>query len=308
MSILFEPTPSEILFLKEKIFSPKGCHVFFDVDGTLKSAYTSDTPAGFDPQLPSLLEKLNGVPGVSVGACTSQSPQELHAYLLKMDSVIDGALMNGLSILEDGHILVDGGTHMLTESIELISPEAKVQIASLSTKLKSLWVAANDPELLKEDWGFFPGVSTPIAIPSGKYQGAVTLSIWERGPDIHDPSYHGQYDEIMEFVASVSKEQGFNLLDFKEAGNGTLRVLEKGKSKEWALATLAEKGILDLSRTVYSGDGLNDVDAMTLVTKSGGAGIAVANAIPDLKKVATYNCKKNASHGISEALNLIFSK
>src|SRR3990167_7584319 len=102
MSKDFETIPSEILFLKEKIKS-LSCHVFFDIDGTIKSPYTPEAPAGFDPKLPHLLADLNKMHGLSVGACTSQSPKELHAYLLKMDSVIDidGQLMSGLSVLED---------------------------------------------------------------------------------------------------------------------------------------------------------------------------------------------------------------
>src|SRR3990170_4246574 len=58
---------------KVKIFS-YGCHVFFDIDGTIKGSYTPEAPAGFDPKLPYLLATLNDIPGISVGVCTSQSP------------------------------------------------------------------------------------------------------------------------------------------------------------------------------------------------------------------------------------------
>lgn len=300
----FEPISSEILFLREKLSIP-GCHVFFDIDGTIKGAYTSDAPAGFDPNLPHLLEKLNKVSGVSVGACTSQSPKEVHSYLLKMDSVIDGQLMGGLSILEDGHILVMGGMHMLTDYKELVSPEAKAQITALKVALREIWLQAKEPDLEKDGWGFFPNVLTPVSLPEGKYQGAVTMSVWEKGPDIHDPSYHNEYEQVASFVSQLGQELGTDLIEFKEAGNGTLRIVEKGRSKESALASLATDGIIDFKNTIYIGDGLNDVAPATLVANAGGGVIAVANAIPDLKKKATYICKKVASHGVVEALSLI---
>lgn len=174
--------PSEILFLREKIFS-RGCHVFFDIDGTIKGPQTTEAPVGFDPKLPPLLAELDKIPGLSVGACTSQSPGELYSYLRRMDSVVDGQLMRGLSLLEDGHLLVKAGRHLLTGYTELILPETKKQIAGLKTELKKLWFPAPGPHLAKDGWGFFPGITTPVAIPEGKYQGTVTMSVWEKGPD-----------------------------------------------------------------------------------------------------------------------------
>ncbi|KKQ51975.1 hypothetical protein A2865_01015 [Candidatus Woesebacteria bacterium RIFCSPHIGHO2_01_FULL_39_17] len=304
MSKDFEPIPSEILFLKEKIFS-YGCHVFFDIDGTIKGSYTPEAPAGFDPKLPYLLATLNDIPGISVGVCTSQSPKELHSFLLRMDSVIDGKLLNGLSVLEDGHILVESGSYMLTDYIKLISPEAKKQIDTLKAELKRLWIPADDTQLAKDGWGFFPGVVTPVALPEGKYQGAVTMSVWERGPDINNPSYQGQYEPVAAFVSQLAQNLGTDLVECKEAGNGTLRIVEQGKSKESALATLANQGIIELKNTVYVGDGLNDIAPAQLVTSHGGGLVAVSNAIPELKVMATYNTKNQFSHGVVETLSLI---
>lgn len=302
----FEPIPSEILFLKEKINSG-GCHVFFDIDGTIKGSYTPEAPAGFDSKLPPLLATLNDISGISVGACTSQSPKELHSFRLRMDSVIDGELLNGLSVLEDGHIMVKSGSHMLTDYIELISPEAKAQIAILKTELRKLWVPAQESQLAKDGWGFFPGVATPAVLPEGKYQGAVTMSVWERGPDVHDPSYQGQYGPVALFVSQLAESLGADLIHCKEAGNGTLRIMEQGKSKESALAALATQGVIKLENTVYVGDGLNDVAPAQLVTSHGGGLIAVSNAIPELKTIATYITKNPTSHGVVEAINLILS-
>ena len=299
-----ESVSKEIEFLKEIIFSG-GCHVFFDIDGTLKGLYTTDAPAGFDPKLPGLLEKLNKIAGISVGACTSQSAKELYAYLLKMDSVIDGKLMNGISILEDGHILVPAGSHLLTEAQELISPFAKLQILELKTTLEGYWKSSSEPILSVDGWGFFPSVETPVAIPTGKYQGAVTLSIWEKGVDVHDPSYNGEYEPVFNFVDKTIAKLGASLIQPSEAGNGTLRILEKGRSKETGLVKLAKEGLIDLKKTIYVGDGLNDVAPATLVAKAGGGVIAVANAIPDLKKVATHTCGKSASHGVVEILTKV---
>ena len=119
MSKDFEPIPSEILFLKEKIFS-YGCHVFFDIDGTIKGSYTPEAPAGFDPKLPYLLATLNDIPGISVGVCTSQSPKELHSFLLRMDSVIDGKLLihpQKIGCEKPGLIAAGSGTNFEDDAI-----------------------------------------------------------------------------------------------------------------------------------------------------------------------------------------------
>ncbi len=302
----FESIPSEIQFLKEKIFSP-GCHVFFDIDGTIKGSKTPETPNGFNLTLPFLLVRLSRIPGISVGACTSQSPSELNSFLLKMGSEIGGQLMDGLSILEDGHILSMSGSNMLTDYVELISLEAKAQIAVLKIELEKCWTPAQKVQLAKDGWGFFHGVNTPVIVPTGKYQGAVTLSIFESGPDVHDLSYQGQYEPVMKLVKGTAEDLGMDLLDFKEAGNGTLRVLEKGKSKEWALARLVKMGVIDLIHTVYFGDGLNDIAPARLITSQGGGVIAVSNAISELKQTATFITKNPESHGVAEVINLILS-
>lgn len=298
------PIPSELLFLREIIFS-HGCHVFFDVDGTIKGTNTPEAPIGFNPKLPHILAQLNKIPGLSIGACTSQSPKELYSYLFKMYSGIDSQLMSGLSILEDGHILANGDQHMITSCTELISPVARNQIAALQAELKKLWTPTQDPDLTKDGWGLFPGVTTPVAIPEGKYQGVVTMSIWEKGPDMHDPDYHGEYEPVTSFVSQVAQGLGANLIECREVGNGTLRIVQKGVSKESALADLAAEGVINLKKTVYIGDGLNDVAPAQLVTQSGGGVIAVANAISELKQIAVYVCKKPESHGVVEALSLI---
>ena len=302
----FSPISSEMLFLKEKIFSPE-CHVFFDVDGTIKGSSTPEAPTGFNPKLPSLLARLNKIPGISVGACTSQSSQELYSYLLKMDPKMGGHLMDGLSILEDGHILVSAGINMLTDYIELVSPGAKAQISILKVELKKHWAPAQESHLASDGWGYFPDVPTPVAIPEGKYQGVVTMSVWERGPNVHDPDYHGEYEQIALFVHQLIKELNLDSIEPKEAGNGTLRIVEKGKSKESALATLANKGVIDLKNTVYVGDGLNDVESAELISDAGGGVIAVANAISELKQKATCVSKEAASHGVVEMLELILN-
>lgn len=103
----------------------------------------------------------------------------------------------------------------------------------------------------------------------------------------------------------MAQAWGADLLEFRETGNGTLRIVQRGLSKESTLANLAAQGIVDLEKTIYVGDGLNDVAPAKLVSEAGGGVIAVANAIPELKQKAVYICEKTISHGVVEILSLI---
>jgi hydroxymethylpyrimidine pyrophosphatase-like HAD family hydrolase len=291
---------TSILFLKEKL--QPGSFLFLDIDGTVKGPKTQEAPLGFDPELPASLHQLQNS-GVMVGACTSQSPLELSSFL--EERMGDTNLFTGVNILEDGHIVVMPGENIASECQVLASPEALQQIEALKKILKRLWQPAGTHDLASDGWGFFPSVATPIILPEGKYQGAVTMSIWEKGPDIHDPSYQGEYEPVRTYIDSVISSLGINGIDLVEAGNGTLRIVQKGLSKTSALEWLANQGVVELSRSIYIGDGLNDVEPATLIKQAGGGVVAVGNAITALKEIANYSCANLYSHGIIEVLRKV---
>jgi Cof subfamily protein (haloacid dehalogenase superfamily) len=69
-------------------------------------------------------------------------------------------------------------------------------------------------------------------------------------------------------------------------------------SKGWALRALCDQYGIDLEETIAVGDGINDLDLL----RSAGIGIAMGNAIPEVKQEATVVVGDNANDGAAEAL------
>lgn len=296
----YEPLPSSLPKLKEKVYSGS-CGVFFDVDGTMKGPKTVTEPTGFDPQLPSTLQALEGISGVELGICTSQSYAELTEYLSLINTQNEHSINWNHMILEDGHVYMDSynNTH------DFISPEAKKQILMLHAMLSNQIVYESDQYVSEYGWGLFPGIETPVKFPVGKYQGQYSLSIWEQGPSVTDREYRGQFEPVEAYINQQIHELHFDELEAIEVGNGTLRVLQKGISKASALGRLMSLGYINLAQSIFICDGTNDISAAKKIIEAGGAVIAVANAVPELKNIATVVSEKPQSKGVVEVLQKI---
>jgi len=74
--------------------------------------------------------------------------------------------------------------------------------------------------------------------------------------------------------------------------------MARGISKGKALQFLSDKMGFNLKKTVVFGDNYNDISMMKLV----GCAIAVDNAEPQVKQVATYVTRSNDEDGIAYAI------
>ncbi len=285
--------------MSEKIISAwlskSNPHAWFDIDGTIKHT-DKKYPNKFNPAVVGVLLGLKEM--VGTGACTDQSPQELASFLAKMLPDNGGAIFTGPSILEGGHVLVAKGTQIDKDFQILTSEAAQQEMQAIVSMFLAGWVAiADDPD----NWGLLPGVATPVALAEGKYQGVGSVSIWEKGPDMHSPEYQGDYELVLEWVkAQAEAMQLLKQTELKEVGNGTLRVVQIGIGKAPLLEKLHQQGAVDLGASLYCGDGLNDVDPAKTVKKYGGMVVAVANACPELKAVADIIAAEIASDGVVE--------
>ena len=268
-------------------------HAWFDIDGTIKHM-DKKYPNKFNPAVVGVLLGLKEMAGT--GACTDQSPQELASFLAKMLPDNGGAIFTGPSILEGGHVQVDKGAKIDQEFQILTSEAAQQEMQTIVDMFLASWIAiADDPD----DWGLLPGVITPVALAQGKYQGVGSVSIWEKGPDMHSPEYHGDYEQVFEWVKTQAETlQLLKQTELKEVGNGTLRVVQIGIGKAPLLEKLHQQGAVDLGASLYCGDGLNDVDPAKTIKKYGGIVVAVSNACPELKAVADVIADGVASDGI----------
>ncbi|MDZ7587498.1 MAG: HAD hydrolase family protein [Patescibacteria group bacterium] len=270
-------------------------HAWFDIDGTIKHT-DKKYPNKFNPAVVGVLLSLKEMAGT--GACTDQSPQELASFLAKMLPDNGGAIFTGPSILEGGHVLVAKGTQIDKEFQILTSEAAQQEMQAIVSMFLASWTAIADNA---DGWGLLPDVITPVALAQGKYQGVGSISIWEKGPDMHSPEYQGEYKLVLEWVkAQAEALQLLKQTELKEVGNGTLRVVQIGVGKASLLEQLHQQGAVDLGASLYCGDGLNDVDPAKIVKKYGGTVVAVANACPELKAIADVVADGVASDGVVE--------
>ncbi|PKM87534.1 MAG: Cof-type HAD-IIB family hydrolase [Firmicutes bacterium HGW-Firmicutes-12] len=80
-----------------------------------------------------------------------------------------------------------------------------------------------------------------------------------------------------------------------------LEIANKEATKGLALAELAKSLELDSSQVMAIGDSWNDLDMLEYA----GIGVAMENAMADVKKVAQYVTRSNEDDGVAEAIELL---
>jgi Cof subfamily protein (haloacid dehalogenase superfamily) len=82
-----------------------------------------------------------------------------------------------------------------------------------------------------------------------------------------------------------------------------LDLFNAGCGKGKALAHLATQEGITLAETMVVGDYLNDLEMLTAVRDGGGIAVAMGNAEPELKGVATATVATNDNDGVAEAIH-----
>lgn len=82
-----------------------------------------------------------------------------------------------------------------------------------------------------------------------------------------------------------------------------LYLFNAGSNKGKALAHLAAQEGVTLAETMVVGDYLNDLEMLTAVRDGGGIAVAMGNAEPELKAVATATVATNDNDGAAEAIH-----
>jgi len=271
--------------------------MFFDVDETLKHPKNEHQPNRFHPNLPLLLFNLRQLG--KVGIATDQSQLELQGFINKLSNYLGQPVTTGPYILEGGHILANS---LYDQAGEIItSPQALTEIVQIYELIRINYSFNNGDE-----WGTLPGVITPIQLPDESTQALGSKSIYEKGPSIEDPTYAGEYEAVMDWLTKEAELAGLLIhTALMEAGNGTLRIIEKGVDKSAGLLLLQHRRLIDLSRVIYTGNGVNDVAPAKVVKEYGGVVIAVSNAHQELKKLADIITTQPISDGVIEVFSQI---
>ncbi|MDR0948463.1 MAG: HAD family hydrolase, partial [Lachnospiraceae bacterium] len=89
-----------------------------------------------------------------------------------------------------------------------------------------------------------------------------------------------------------------DLYVLKDEGRSTGLIMHKNATKWNAIRLLAEKWSIDLSKIAAFGDDYNDIEML----QNCGVGVAVTNALDEVKAVANYICGSNDEDGVARWL------
>ena len=110
----------------------------------------------------------------------------------------------------------------------------------------------------------------------------------------------GPLDRLSRAAESVaSLPCGWQLLPHGNYGTAELSVFSREASKGAALLRLAARLNIEERATLAIGDGVNDVSMLS----SAGLGVAMGNAAPEVRAVASAVTARNAEDGAAQALD-----
>ncbi len=270
--------------------------VLFDIDGTL----THD--GWVDPALLGRLLALRRR-GLRLALCTARSLLEVEDFITReLGAAVppDGPFNGGL-ILEEGHVWLPPEAASLDHVAVLTSPAAMAEMGAFRRLFASAWRPAPDPALAAEGWGTLEGTDGPLVqeIPAiWRTLGSVTIWKREYGAEAHE--HRGAADPLAAWALEAAAALGLQHTEII-AGVYGLRLLERGRDKGSALLDLG----YDLARTVFIGDGANDLPVVRALRAAGGGVMAIANSIGPIKEAALAVAVRPASAGVVELLALL---
>ena len=86
-------------------------------------------------------------------------------------------------------------------------------------------------------------------------------------------------------------------------GSDWLEIMPKGVSKASALRKICQRGGFTMDEVMAFGDAQNDIDMI----KDAGIGVAMANAMDEVKAVSRYITDSNNDNGIGKTIDLILA-
>lgn len=246
--------------------------VFFDLDGTLMSDDKTILPSTKEA-LRALREK-----GIITVICTGRAPKMFRELLsdLEFDSYIS---MNGQHVVYEGEELYSNpmNTELLTE----LSSFAKENGHGITYSNHDMFaVNQADHPLVEGSLG-----SLKIRYPE------VDSEIF-----VHSPVHQIQLYGNMEDIESYKKH--YPDYDFIRWNENAVDMLPKGASKAVGVLKVMEHLDIPVENSYAFGDGPNDFELIECV----GTGIAMGNAIPELKEKADLVTDTCSNDGIMKGL------
>ena len=246
--------------------------VFFDLDGTLMNDQKT-----ISPSTKQALRKLREKEVITV-ICTGRAPKMFRDVLkeLEFDSYIS---MNGQHVVHEGKEIYSNpmDTALLTE----LSALAKQHGHGITYSNHDQFAAnASGNETVEKSLG-----RLKIHYPE------VEADIFDHSP-VHQVQLYGNMDDLNEY------EKNYPNHVFIRWDEQAVDMLPKGASKAIGIQKLMEHLDIPIENSYAFGDGPNDFEMIEFV----GTGVAMGNAIPELKEVADLVTDTCSNDGILKGL------
>ncbi len=114
---------------------------------------------------------------------------------------------------------------------------------------------------------------------------------------------HNEEEKIIALKELLNNHPNSNYVDFIRSELMLYEILPKGVNKGTALKKMTEILAVDANKTIAVGDYYNDVSMLKIAK----CGIAVANAVDDVKKVAKYTTVTNNENAIAVIIECLDS-
>ena len=248
--------------------------LLFDLDGTLLRSDKTISERTLQ-SLRACREK-----GILIGVCTARGEKNITAFMadLEPDLVITSG---GALVKQKGECLfaaeftLKETLHMIETARQVCGPDVEITVDTMD---KYYWNYSVDPLIDDPTWG-----ETIYTDYAGFDQPAIKMC-----GEIHDPANtrklaeHFSDCEIVKFV-----------------GNDWHKITKKGISKESAIHKICEACHITTADITAFGDDLVDIGMLRLC----GIGVAMGNALPEVKAAANVVIGGNDEDGIAEYLN-----
>ena len=260
-------------------------NLVFDVDGTLVERQQT-----LSPEFASTLAET----GKNLLIATSRASNELDEIFLFSGSTRE-RLFKGHIVLEDGGVVINPqGQKELSVDKEIV----KAIIKFREFILKNM-----TPDSQFPNWYRLGNIDSPLVFLPTQYDYQTSFSLWQKIDGLSLEEKNQALAAVMHWcqkaVSHLEIEGAFNL---SEIGDGTLRASAHGISKGEALKRLFSSKVLDPKKTVYFGDGQNDVHAAKILRESGGDVVVANTYCSDLVKTGSF-VLQTGPNGIRELLN-----
>ena len=251
--------------------------LLFDLDGTLL-----DDQKKISPRTLNVLNKCREK-GILIGVSTSRSEQNCLAYLSELEPDImissGGALIKkGSEYIYKNEISADEVREMVKMIRSVCGGECEITIDTVN---HHYWNYKMDPQMSDGNWG---------------------ESIYSNFNDF-DQSALKICVEIFEEHQATTLKECFPNFDCKRFSDGFwYKFTKAGSTKESAVQIISSSCNIPLEDIVAFGDDFADIGMLKLC----GIGIAMSNAIEEVKQSADIVIGRNDEEGIAEYLEKIY--